>query len=74
MSQSNREFLTLSVAERIQLAEDIWDSIAVENPVSLIFTPEQRLEIQQRIQAHDQNPDSAISWEQIRSELFLSKQ
>ena len=74
MSQSNREFLNLSVAERIQLAEDIWDSIAVENPASLVLTPEQRLEIQQRIQAHDQNPDSAISWEQIRSELFLGKQ
>ena len=74
MSQSNREFLNLSVAERIQLAEDIWDSIAVENPASLVLTPEQRFEIQQRIQAHDENPGSAISWEQIRTELFLGKQ
>ena len=71
MSQSNREFLNLSVAERIQLAEDIWDSIATENPAALILTSEQRQEIQQRIQAHDLNPGSAISWEQIRSELFF---
>lgn len=74
MSQSNREFLALSVAERIQLAEDIWDSIAAENPVTLKLSSDQRLAIQQRIHAHDQNPDSAISWEQIRKELFLSKQ
>lgn len=74
MSQSNREFLHLTVAERIQLAEDIWDSIATENPVALILTSEQRQEIQQRIQAHDLNPGNAISWEQIRSELFLGKQ
>ena len=74
MSQSNREFLALSVAERIQLAEDIWDSIATENPVTLKLTADQRLAIQQRIHAHDQNPDAAISWEQVRSELFLSKQ
>ena len=74
MSQSNREFLALSVAERIQLAEDIWDSIAAETPVTLKLTSEQRLAIQQRILAHDENPDSAISWEQIRSELFLSQQ
>ena len=74
MSQSSREFLALSVAERIQLAEDIWDSIAAENPVTLKLTSDQRLAIQQRILVHDQNPDSAISWEQIRSELFLSKQ
>jgi putative addiction module component (TIGR02574 family) len=74
MSQSNREFLNLSVAERIQLAEDIWDSIATENPSALGLTPAQRQEIQQRIQAHELNPGSAISWEQIRSELFLGKQ
>jgi len=74
MSQSNREFLNLSVAERIQLAEDIWDSIAVESPSALILTSEQREEIQQRIQAHDLNPGDAISWEQTRSELFLGKQ
>ena len=71
MSQSNREFLNLSVAERIQLAEDIWDSIATENPAVLVLTSGQRQEIQQRIQAHDLNPGDAISWEQIRSELFF---
>ena len=74
MNQSNREFLNLSVAERIQLAEDIWDSIVTENPSALVLTSEQRQEIQQRIQTHDLNPGSAISWKQIRSELFFGKQ
>lgn len=70
MSQSRPDFLNLSVAERIQLAEDIWDSIPAENPESAALTALQLQELQVRLDAHDQDPSSAISWDQIRSELF----
>ena len=70
MSQPRPHFLTLSVAERIQLAEDIWDSIAAESPESATVTTAQRLEIQTRLQAHDKDPSSALPWDQVRSELF----
>ena len=70
MSQPRPDFLSLSVAERIQLAEDIWDSIAAENPESATLTLAQLQEVQTRLQAHDQDPTSAVPWEQVRSELF----
>ena len=70
MSQSRPDFLDLSVAERIQLAEDIWDSIAAESPEDAALTPLQLQEIQVRLDAHDQDPSSAVSWDQVRTELF----
>ncbi len=70
MSRTQPDFLILSVAERIQLAEDIWDSIAAENPDSATLTPLQLQEIQARLDVHDQAPSTAVSWEQVRAELF----
>lgn len=70
MSQSRPNFLDLSVAERIQLAEDIWDSIPAENPESATLTALQLQALQVRLDAHDQDPSSATSWDQVRSELF----
>ena len=70
MSKPRLDFLSLSIAERIQLAEDIWDSIAVENPESAGFSPLQLQEIQVRLDAHDQDPSTSISWDQVRAELF----
>ncbi len=54
------EILKLSVAERIQLAGDIWDSIAAE-PEALPLTPAQRDELRRRSAAYRANPDRAIS-------------
>lgn len=70
MSQPRPDFRNLSVAERIQLAEDIWDSIATENPEAVALTPAQLQELQARLDAHEQDPSTAVPWEQVRSELF----
>ena len=70
MNQTIDEFRKLSVTERIQLVEDIWDSIAVDSPDAVQLTPAQREEIQRRLQAHDADPSTAVPWEQVRSELF----
>ena len=70
MSQPRPDFINLSVAERIQLAEDIWDSIVAENPEAATLSPAQLQELHARLEAHKQDPSSAVSWEQVRSELF----
>lgn len=70
MSQPRPDFLSLSVAERIQLAEDIWDSIAAESPESAALTPAQLQAVQDRLQEHDLDPATAVPWDQIRAELF----
>lgn len=70
MRQLRPDFLNLSVAERIQLAEDIWDSIAAESPESTALTPAQQQALQSRLQEHDEDPSTAVPWDQVRSELF----
>ena len=70
MSQPRPDFLSLSVAERIQLAEDIWDSIAAESPESAALTPTQLQAVQIRLQEHDLDPATAVPWDQVRAELF----
>lgn len=72
MSQPRPDFLDLSVAERIQLAEDIWDSVVAENPEAAALTPAQLQELQVRLDAHERDPSSAVPWEQVHSELFQS--
>ena len=63
-------FRALSLAERIQLVEDIWDSIVADAPKSVGVTNAQREEIRRRVAAHDADPSSAIPWNTVRAELF----
>ncbi len=62
------ELLKLSVPERIQLVEDLWDSI-VTDPEALPLTQAQRAGIERRLAEHDREPGSAISWEEVRARL-----
>lgn len=57
----------LSVAERIQLVEDIWDTIA-RAPESLDLTEGQRDELDTRLKAHDQAVVGS-SWDDVKSRL-----
>lgn len=68
MSTQLSDILQLSIAERIQLAEDIWDSIAVA-PEAVPVTDEQKQELDRRLQAHAQNPDEAVSWDELERKL-----
>ena len=67
---SSPAFLNLSVAERIQLVEDIWDSIATESPESVALTPAQLQAVQARLAAHEHDPASALPWDEVRAELM----
>lgn len=68
MSTQLSDILRLSVAERIQLAEDIWDSVAAF-PEAIPLTDAQREELDRRLQAHAQNPDEGISWDDLKNKL-----
>jgi putative addiction module component (TIGR02574 family) len=67
------EYMKLSVSERIQLVEDIWDSIATESPDTIGLSQDQRVELHRRLAAHRADPSTAVPWEQVRTKLFLSK-
>lgn len=65
------EILRLSVDERIQLAQDIWDSIAAV-PEAISLTDAQRAELDRRLSAYEENPDEGIPWDEFRKQLGLA--
>jgi len=72
-SAAPTEYLNLSVSERIQLVEDIWDSIAAEAPDAVGLSQAQKAELHCRVAAHRADPSTSVPWEQVRSKLFPSK-
>lgn len=67
-----QEILQLSVAERIQLVEDIWDSIAVK-PSDIPLSDTERLELDRRLQLHAENPNDGIPWDDLKKRLLESR-
>ena len=62
------DFDALSVPERIQLVEDLWDSVAASVD-DVPVTAAQRDEIDRRIAVHELNPQSATSWSDARAHI-----
>ena len=58
----------LSIAERIILVQDIWDSIAAEQG-ALDLSDAQKSELHKRLKEHLASPEDGNSWEQIRDRL-----
>lgn len=64
------EYIKLSVSERIQLVEDLWDSIITEAPDIIEPSQAQKTDLYRRVAAHRADPSTAVPWEQVRSKLF----
>lgn len=62
------DLLELSVSERIQLVQDLWDSI-VAVPESVQLTEAQKQELDRRLDAYHQNPDAGSPWELVRERI-----
>jgi putative addiction module component (TIGR02574 family) len=69
MSEPAFDYRNLSIPERLQLVEDIWDSIAADTE-TLPLTPDQLAELDRRWEEHARDPASAVPWEQVRDELY----
>ncbi len=66
------DVLELSISERIQLVEDIWDSIA-KTPAPAPLTEAQRQELDRRLEAHRQNPNRGSAWAEVKRRVLESK-
>lgn len=61
----------LSVAERLQLVEDLWDSIAQDSPdEALPVTPELAAELDRRLAEHESTPAAARPWGDVRAQIL----
>jgi len=64
--------LDLSIPERIQLVEDIWDTIAIKVDV-VELTEEEKKIIDERLKAYHQNPNLGSPWEDVFKRIVSKK-
>ena len=64
------DILRLSISERIQLVQDIWDSIA-EVPDSVLLTGEQKAELDRRLDAYHKDPNVGSPWVVVRERFKI---
>jgi putative addiction module component (TIGR02574 family) len=65
------DLLNLSVTERIQLAEDLWDSVAA-HPEQVATSEEQLAELERRLAELDKNPEAGESWDVVKARILDS--
>ena len=61
----------LSPAERIELAEELWDSVALEAAGQPLKDYE-IAEIEKRLAEHRANPEAVVPWDTVRENLGLT--
>jgi putative addiction module component (TIGR02574 family) len=69
MSNLRDQIGGLSVAEKIELLDLLWESLETEN---VPLSEAQRAELDYRIGRHEQNPSDVIPWEQVRAGLDVA--
>lgn len=62
------DILQLSIPERIQLVEDIWDTIAA-TPEQLVLSEAQKNELDRRIEMYQQDPEAGVSWQELKDKV-----
>jgi putative addiction module component (TIGR02574 family) len=64
------ELRKLPISERLQLVEDLWDSIAKDSPEEPFpVTPELAEELDRRLAEFEADPDSALPWEEVKERI-----
>ena len=71
MSGAIQDLKRLSLSERIQLVEDLWDSIAEDSP-GMGLTPEHIAELDRRLDALEAQPQTGTPWEIARERILAS--
>jgi putative addiction module component (TIGR02574 family) len=68
-SHLTKDPLELSVAERIQLAEDLWESVLAK-PEELELTDAQKAELDRRLDRLDKEGLRGKPWDEVRRRIF----
>ncbi|MGC1306133.1 MAG: addiction module protein [Phormidesmis sp.] len=58
----------ISITERMQLVEALWDSI-LASPESLPVTDVQKQLLDKRLEQHHRNPNEGSSWQAVKERL-----
>ncbi len=72
LEEASREIMKLSVADRILLVEEIWDSIALTQE-HLEPTEAQKRELDRRLEAYQASPEEGSSWEAVKMRILANE-
>jgi len=61
----------LPVSERIQLAEDLWDTVAADAP-RIRLSAAQLTELDRRLDRFEQSPDEGVTWSSLKARIQSS--
>lgn len=68
------DFRRLSIPERLQLVEDIWDSIAQDaSPETLPVPDEHKAILDQRFDADERDPEAGTPWRDVLNDITRPK-
>ncbi len=70
MTKPTVDFSQLSVDERLELIDRLWESVARDAPERLDLTPDEAAEIERRSQELRTDPGLAIPWDTVRSRIL----
>ena len=62
------QLFKLSAAERLELVEELWDSIA-DDDEALVLTDAQREDLERRLAEVDADPTGGSPWEEVRERI-----
>jgi putative addiction module component (TIGR02574 family) len=69
---ARKDILSLSIAERIDLIGDLWDSLA-DTPEAIALTEAQKAEIDNRLDAYRRDPTAGAPWPVVRDRIAKRK-
>ncbi len=65
-----QDILKLSISEKIQVVEAIWDSIAVEaNTKNIEFNTATKTLFDERLKSHKHHPSAGSSWKDVKNRI-----
>lgn len=70
MTTALKEIETLPVPEKLLIVEDLWDSIAKSN-AELPVHDWQKKELARRKRSFLKNPDSVMTWHQVKKSILV---
>ncbi len=62
------QILQLSISERLELIENIWNSIA-DMPDEIELTEAQKQELDYRLELYEQNSEIGSNWEEVKQRI-----
>ena len=67
VSQTIDELCSLPIDDRRKVVAAVWNSLPEEATAEV--SPEQRAELNRRLDAHEKNPADVLTWDQVLEQL-----